>query len=279
VRTARRILGFFVGTVAVVVLVPIVFALLSVGAMRGYFEDGRCACGYDSFIHLQAGGYFIDTPRHGMPERRVWMLQRQGGEWVAEAVPSPPMTDNFAAIPPSQATPKLRLEGGDLYTSWSGTNWTRHPRVYNPWRIWLTRLRAESPGARISCVNNLKQIGLAFRLWAIDHDGQFPFNVSTNSGGTLQFYAVDEDGFARDPAIHFQVMSNELTLPKILVCPQDRSRKVATSFAGLRSENLSYRMCSGTKLSEATAPREVLMVCPFDGNILYCDGTVKEAKK
>src|ERR1035441_9814531 len=38
----------------------------------------------------------------------------------------------------------------------------------------------------VSCQNNLKQIGLSLRTWAIDNDGQFPFNVSTNAGGTRE---------------------------------------------------------------------------------------------
>ncbi|HET7625628.1 MAG TPA: hypothetical protein VFM25_10220, partial [Verrucomicrobiae bacterium] len=40
---------------------------------------------------------------------------------------------------------------------------------------------------RISCVNNLKQVGLSFRLWAGDHDGKYPMQVSTNQGGTMEF--------------------------------------------------------------------------------------------
>ena len=74
----------------------------------------------------------------------------------------------------------------------------------------LTKLPRDWPYAqRITCVNNLKQIGLAFRTWEIDHDGQFPFNVSTNAGGTVELCARGTDGFATNAALHFQVMSNE----------------------------------------------------------------------
>ena len=51
--------------------------------------------------------------------------------------------------------------------------------------------------SRLGCDNNLKQIGLAFRTWAIDNDGRFPFNVSTNTGGTMEFCATGADGSAR----------------------------------------------------------------------------------
>src|SRR5664279_412414 len=87
--------------------------------------------------------------------------------------------------------------------------------------------------SRLGCVNNLKQIGLAFRTWAIDNDGQFPFNVSTNAGGTREFCAMGSDGFDGNTVQHFQVMSNELSTPRILVCPKDRSRKPAIGFASL----------------------------------------------
>ncbi len=45
---------------------------------------------------------------------------------------------------------------------------------------------------RISCGNNLKMIGLAFDMWAIDHDGTaFPFTVPRSKGGTLELSSPD----------------------------------------------------------------------------------------
>ncbi len=41
-----------------------------------------------------------------------------------------------------------------------------------------------------SCVNNLKMVGLCFRMWAMDNGGQFPFNVSTNAGGRPDRFAA-----------------------------------------------------------------------------------------
>jgi len=32
---------------------------------------------------------------------------------------------------------------------------------------------------RIKCVSNLKQVGLAFRIWANEHDDKYPFNFAT----------------------------------------------------------------------------------------------------
>ena len=80
--------------------------------------------------------------------------------------------------------------------------------------------------SHIGCVNYLKQVGLAFRIWAGDNNDKFPMQVSTNEGGTMEFVGTP------DTFRHFQVMSNELNTPKILFCPMetDKSRKLATTF-------------------------------------------------
>jgi prepilin-type processing-associated H-X9-DG protein len=131
--------------------------------------------------------------------------------------------------------------------------------------------------SHLGCTNNLKQIGLAFRTWAIDNDGKFPFNVSTNAGGTMELCARGSDGFDRNAALHFQVMSNELSTPKLLVCPNDWASKPAVRFQNLQATNVSYLLHSGTNLNEGN-PNAMLALCPFDGNTLYCDGSVAAAK-
>src|SRR5262249_20454593 len=85
--------------------------------------------------------------------------------------------------------------------------------------------RSQVRTKRINCVSNLKQIGLAFRMWSNDHAEQFPWMVSTNEGGTREF--VDQGGVL----FHFRAISNEVTTPKVLACVTDRSRTRATSFA------------------------------------------------
>jgi hypothetical protein len=125
---------------------------------------------------------------------------------------------------------------------------------------------------KITCINNLKQVGVAFRLWAGDHDDQYPWNVSTNQGGTREFTIAGKDGFIADPSIQFQVMSNELRSPMILMCPEDRSKKIAPSFTNLNIGNITYRLRMIT--NSVTDSREVLAVCPVEGNTLFCDGTV-----
>ena len=93
---------------------------------------------------------------------------------------------------------------------------------------------AKRKAQRINCVNNLKQDGLAFRLWNPGYKnnmGRYPMTVSTNRNGTMEY--------ASDVFRHFQVMSNELGTPKILVCPAD-DRTAAANFVRLKNQNVSY---------------------------------------
>jgi prepilin-type processing-associated H-X9-DG protein len=88
----------------------------------------------------------------------------------------------------------------------------------------------------INCVNNLKQIGIAFRIWAGDYDDKYPMEVSVTNGGTLE---LTVDG--KNPWLNFLVMSNDLVTPRILVCPADKDRAAATNFTTVFSAtNVSY---------------------------------------
>ena len=130
---------------------------------------------------------------------------------------------------------------------------------------------------RTGCQYNLRQIGLAFKVWALEHNDQFPFNVSTNSGGTLELCTRGNDGFEQNPLPHFLLISNELTTPEFLVCPNDRGKHAASDFASLGLVNVTYRLRTGTNVN-ADNPQEVLLFCPVHGNALYCDGNVRAVK-
>jgi len=123
------------------------------------------------------------------------------------------------------------------------------------------------------CVYQMKQIGLALRTWALDWQDLFPFQVSTNWGGTMELRAIGPDGFDTNSYAHLQVMSNQLGSASILVCPGDFPRKAASDFASLRQENVTYRLRTGDTVTDSN-PGEVVAVCPIDGNILHCDGSV-----
>jgi prepilin-type processing-associated H-X9-DG protein len=93
---------------------------------------------------------------------------------------------------------------------------------------------------RIDCVNNVKQLGLSFRIWAGDNSDKYPMQLSVTNGGTMEHLA---SGVAWP---HFQVLSNELNTPKILVCPEDKPRvkvleKLQTEPEESRSRAISFQ--------------------------------------
>jgi len=87
---------------------------------------------------------------------------------------------------------------------------------------------------KINCVSNLKQIGIAYRLWEGDNNFKYPMAVSVTNGGAMELIATG------NVAACFQVMSNELSTPKVLLCPEDIRRVRATNFSTLNSSNISY---------------------------------------
>jgi type II secretory pathway pseudopilin PulG len=87
---------------------------------------------------------------------------------------------------------------------------------------------------RIKCTNNLKHIGLSFRLFSTDHGDKFPETTSTNKSGVREY--LWQSNFV---ASYFCTLSNELAAPKILLCPTD-TRKPAINYAALTDANVSY---------------------------------------
>src|SRR5579862_5096206 len=47
--------------------------------------------------------------------------------------------------------------------------------------------KAKAKAQRIKCVNNLKNVGLSFRIFSTDNNDQYPMSISTNSGGSSEF--------------------------------------------------------------------------------------------
>jgi hypothetical protein len=89
---------------------------------------------------------------------------------------------------------------------------------------------------RIKCVNNLKNIGLAFRIYAADNDERFPGGKTTNE---LHAWALEP----YSAYLHFKTLSNELSTPKIIICPSDVTQKKnkLTTFAQVRgNQDISY---------------------------------------
>lgn len=130
--------------------------------------------------------------------------------------------------------------------------------------------RAKGRAESITCANNLEMIGLAFKTWGIDHQDQFSFNVSTNSGGTREWVQVSADA-----TVHFQVASNELSTPRVLRCPADRSLVPALNFSTLSASNISYVLHTGPNI-DRQHPEAVLIECPIHHHLLRADGSLQE---
>jgi hypothetical protein len=110
--------------------------------------------------------------------------------------------------------------------------------------------KAKDKAEMARCVNNLKQIGLAMRVWSLDNEEAYPPN--------------------------FQVMSNELNTPKILLCPSDTARAEARDFNSFGAGNCSYEyFVPGQDEKPATEPNRVMVRCPIHGNIGLADGSVQ----
>jgi len=100
------------------------------------------------------------------------------------------------------------------------------------------------------CLNNLKQIGLSYKTWALDNDGRFPTVLLE--------------------------MTNEFSTPMILFCPSDTA-KYPSSVIGwneFRPEMASYQfVLSGT--NDDVHPRRIITKCPIHGHVGLSDGSVQ----
>ncbi len=101
----------------------------------------------------------------------------------------------------------------------------------------------------IVCVNNLKQLGLAARIWATDNGDVAPANW-------LQ-------------------MQNEMGTPRILVCPSDTTRTAAADWGAFGPASVSYEFVSPG--APHTDPQVVVFRCPIHGHVCLADGSVQHS--
>jgi prepilin-type processing-associated H-X9-DG protein len=101
----------------------------------------------------------------------------------------------------------------------------------------LTEPQSNRKSGKINCVNNLKQIGIAVRIWEGDHDDKYPMEVPAALGGAREMMATG------NVVACFQVMSNELSSSKVLICPSDAWHRADTD------ENLAWVRLSRTNIS------------------------------
>lgn len=107
---------------------------------------------------------------------------------------------------------------------------------------------AKERADRIKCVNNLKNLGLAARVYATDNNDVFPPDILS--------------------------MTNEMGSTKILVCPSDTQHTAAANWQEFGPANLSYEYLapSGNFLE----PNQVMFRCSIHNNICLTDGSVQQ---
>lgn len=102
---------------------------------------------------------------------------------------------------------------------------------------------AKRKAQRISCVNNIKEDSLAFKIWEGDNNDQMPQAVSTSQGGAKEYIYCAANTAGRHYGVTniYMVMSNELSTPKILYCPSDsmpdHAGEAATNFTQISQGN------------------------------------------
>lgn len=95
-----------------------------------------------------------------------------------------------------------------------------------------------SGGGFLSCFNNLKQVGVAYRVWANDNGDRFPSFTAETGGGWNDYLSHTDAGTYC--WTNYAVMANEMgQSPRIVTCPSD-VRKPADDFTNLANTNVSY---------------------------------------
>jgi prepilin-type N-terminal cleavage/methylation domain-containing protein len=91
----------------------------------------------------------------------------------------------------------------------------------------------------IPCSNNLKEIGVAYRLWESDNGGLFPAEQSITNKGWKEYLTNANQG-----AIcwtNYSIMAADLgQSSRLLVCPADERLPATNCTTGLNNSHVSY---------------------------------------
>jgi len=123
-------------------------------------------------------------------------------------------------------------------------------------------LPANRPGGSapgIQCISNLRQVDMAFIMYADDNHGKYPMVYAATNGGTME--AVSEGQVSP----HLQKIASYIPKQlRLLVCPVDPGKTVATNFETLTGRNISYFLNA-----DVTTNRAAASVLAGDRNLEY----------
>ncbi|MCL4180671.1 MAG: hypothetical protein KJ072_23360 [Verrucomicrobia bacterium] len=110
---------------------------------------------------------------------------------------------------------------------------------------------AKEKAQSIHCISNLKQIGLAAKIYAVDHDDVFPPD--------------------------FKSMQDELATPAVLICPRDSSApaREQLTWETFDPKQSSYEYLVAGQKDDGRDPQAVLARCRFHGHVCRVDGSVQ----
>jgi len=95
---------------------------------------------------------------------------------------------------------------------------------------------AKQKARRVQCLSNLKQLTCALHLFLHDNE-KYPWRLSVGEGGTATRTNISAT---------YQVLSDELALTQVLICPSD-TRVAAKDFSSLVDSNISYFLAVDAK--------------------------------
>jgi prepilin-type N-terminal cleavage/methylation domain-containing protein/prepilin-type processing-associated H-X9-DG protein len=125
--------------------------------------------------------------------------------------------------------------------------------------------KAKARAQRVSCVNNLRQVGIAFTMWGNDNEDKYPSVVDPAEGGSKTLTKAWQ---------HFATLSNELATPKMLHCASDKDRVTATDFSSTPGRGLAALGNSALSFAIGTSalPDKPSMHLAGDRHLIGLDG-------
>jgi prepilin-type N-terminal cleavage/methylation domain-containing protein len=124
-----------------------------------------------------------------------------------------------------------------------------------------THKGAKVKARETQCLSNVRQVSLGYILWASANTNLFPWEVSTNAGGSLE---LGENATAPE---QFTPLAAYVRNPAVFVCPTDHARRPVNSYAGFSNTNLSYFISLDASLG--LTPNPALALLAGDRHLSY----------